>query len=90
MHTASPWEFIEFDTWDFFINSQLHLVVFVLNRFLAALRETLHQQLFIWTLYLEIASEGRINTNVLDRIPIKATNSADIVASEIWLSATVA
>lgn len=45
MHAASPWEFNEFDTWEifFFINSQLHLVVFALNRFLAAVRnELLH------------------------------------------------
>lgn len=73
----------------FFINSQLHLVVFVLNRFLAAvrneMRETLHQQLFICSesLYPEIAGERRINTKVLDMNPTKATDSVDNVAPEV-------
>lgn len=79
----------------FFINSQLHLVVFVLNRFLDAVRDEMSwgkhytsSCLPAQLIYPEIARKGRINTKVLDMNPTKAKNSADIVASKIWPRAT--
>lgn len=56
------------------------------------MKETVHQRLFICTESLcpGIAGEGRIDIEVVDTTPTKATNRADGVASEIWPSAFVA
>lgn len=84
----------------FFINSQLHLVVFVLNRFLAALRNEL-----LWGKYytsnclsalthftLISGGKGRINTTFLHMSRSKATNCVRYCCWWVsnWLSSFVA